>query len=86
MSGVKNSLKAQAGRIGGLTKAARHTPAEMVAPARRGFDARFEREADPDGVLAPAERARRADALRRAHMARLAMKSAQARRKSSGAA
>ena len=31
-----------------------------TAPARRGLAAKFEREADPDGVLPPDERARRA--------------------------
>lgn len=50
-------------------------------PARRGLRARFEREADPDGVLDVGERARRADALFTAHMLRLARASAMARRK-----
>jgi hypothetical protein len=49
-------------------------------PARQGLRAKFEREADPEGVLDPAERARRADALMTAHMLRLARASAQARR------
>lgn len=49
-------------------------------PARRGLRARFEREADPDGVLDDSERARRADALLCAHMLRLARASAKARR------
>jgi hypothetical protein len=48
-------------------------------PARRGLRARFEREADPEGVLDVAERARRADALFAAHMLRLARASAKAR-------
>lgn len=77
----KNPTKVLAGRIGGLTKASRYSAQELTAPAREGFLARFEREADPDGVLSPEERSRRAEALRRAHMARLALKSAQARRK-----
>lgn len=50
-------------------------------PARRGLRARFEREADPDGVLDATERARRADALMTPHMLRLARASAQARRR-----
>jgi hypothetical protein len=45
--------------------------------------ARFEREADPTGVLDPVERARRTDALFAAHMLRLARASAKARRKPS---
>ncbi len=50
-----------------------------TAPARAEFDRRFEREVDPDGVLEPAERARRAAHARKAYFARLALKSAQAR-------
>lgn len=51
-----------------------------TAPARRGLQARFEREADPDGVLPPDERTRGADLLMRAHMLRMARRSAQVRR------
>lgn len=80
----KNQAKVLAGRIGGLTKAARHRPEELTAAARVGFNERFVREVDPDGLLSPEERARRAEAAKRAHMARLAMKSAMARRKSGG--
>jgi hypothetical protein len=42
--------------------------------------AKFEREVDPDGVLPPDERARRAEHKRRAYFQRLALKSAKARR------
>lgn len=52
-----------------------------TAPGRRAAMARFERKVDPDGTLSPAERARRADQAMRAHMARLALKSAMARRR-----
>ncbi len=52
-----------------------------TAPARRAFDERFERQVDPDGSLPPAERARRAGHARKAYFGRLALKSAQARRK-----
>jgi len=50
-----------------------------TARARAAFLARFEREADPDGALDPAERARRAEHLRRAHFKRLALASSRAR-------
>ena len=40
---------------------------------------RFEREVDPDGVLPTRERQRRAQHAMRAHMTRLALRSAQAR-------
>lgn len=45
----------------------------------RAFLARFEREVDPQGVLAPDERARRAQFALRAHMATLALKASRAR-------
>lgn len=57
-------------------------PARTLA-ARRAFIDKFEKLADPDGVLLPAERAKRAESLRKAHYSRLALKSAQARRRRS---
>ncbi|ASR56299.1 hypothetical protein [Cellulomonas sp. PSBB021] len=51
-----------------------------TAPARRALLAKFEREVDPDGVLSPAERTRRAEHKRKAYYQRLALRSAQARR------
>jgi hypothetical protein len=50
-------------------------------PARDEFMARFEREVDPDGLLYPAERARRAEHARKAYFARLALASVKARAK-----
>src|SRR4051812_7846873 len=55
-------------------------PSARTAPARRALLDRFERQVDPDGVLSPAERARRAGHARKAYFARLALRSAQARR------
>lgn len=52
-----------------------------TAPAREAALARFEREVDPDGVLLPQERARRAEHARKAYFQRLALKSARARRR-----
>ena len=57
-----------------------------TAPARAAFLDRFEREVDPEGALAPQERARRAEHARKAYFVRLALKSAQARRNGGGAA
>lgn len=55
--------------------------------AREKFESRFEREVDPSGVLSPDERAKRAANARQAYFARLALKSAKARRaRKSGAA
>ncbi len=60
-------------------------PAARTAPARAAARDRFEREVDPEGVLPPVERARRAEHARKAYFTRLALKSAQARRKKAGA-
>lgn len=52
-----------------------------TAPGRAAMLAKFERLADPDGTLLPQERSRRAESLRKAHFQRLALKSAQSRRR-----
>lgn len=52
-----------------------------TAPARAALMAKFEHQADPEGTLLPAERSRRAEHLRKAHFQRLALKSAQSRRR-----
>lgn len=54
---------------------------QATAAARSGLRAKFEREADPEGVLPPAERACRADSLVRAHMLRMSLKAKASRRK-----
>jgi hypothetical protein len=62
-------------------------PARTAAARKAALD-RFEHEVDPSGELAPAERAKRAEHARKAYFKRLALKSAQARRRraSGGAA
>lgn len=55
-------------------------PVARTSAARDSFMLRFEAEVDPDGVLAPADRARRAESARRAYFASLAYRSARARR------
>jgi hypothetical protein len=72
-------------RIGALALHSQYDSREITAPARAAFLSKFERQVDPDGVLPAAERARRAQSARRAHMLQLARKSAKARR-SGGAA
>ncbi|MDT2008764.1 hypothetical protein FXW78_39665 [Rhodococcus opacus] len=52
-----------------------------TAAARKAALDRFERIVDPDGSLNPQERARRAEHARKAYFTRLALKSAQARRR-----
>lgn len=51
----------------------------LTAPARAAFLARFETQVDPEGILPDDERARRAEHARKAHMASLALRSAQKR-------
>jgi hypothetical protein len=45
------------------------------------LEEKFFREADPNNELAPTERAKRAESLRKAHFTRMAYKSARARRR-----
>ena len=78
MSPAEMSLR---GRIGALVLHATHDGRETTKAARATFLARFETEVDPNRELPEAERLRRAEYLRRAYFARLALKSAQAKRK-----
>jgi hypothetical protein len=48
--------------------------------AREAATKRFENQVDPDGVLDPMERAKRAASAQMAHMKSMQLKSAQARR------
>jgi hypothetical protein len=68
------------GKLGAYTLHATHDPRVTTAPARAAFLARFEREVDPESRLPQRERLRRAEAARKAYFARLALKSAQARK------
>jgi hypothetical protein len=56
-----------------------------TANARKAFRDRFESQVDPEGILDPGERARRAESARKAYYTRLALKSAQGRRKAAEA-
>lgn len=80
-AGGKDPRRSRAGRLGALVQHSRHDPLVTTAAARRAAEARFEREVDPDGVLRPDERARRATYAKRAHFTRLAMASATARKR-----
>lgn len=53
-----------------------------TANARAALMARFETDVDPTNSLPPAERAVRAEHLRKAYFARLALRSARSRRRS----
>jgi hypothetical protein len=45
-----------------------------TAPGRRAMLEHFEREVDPEGHLPPAERVKRAENARQAHLARMRLK------------
>jgi hypothetical protein len=60
---------------------ARHDSRAVTAKARQAFLDRFEHQVDPDGVLPVTERRRRAEHAKREHMLRLALRSAQVRRR-----
>ena len=82
----KRDFHRLAGRVGGYARAALHDGAEMTEKARETFRASFEEghgckvcpRIDLPAGLLPVERARRAEALRRGHYARVAMASARA--------
>lgn len=67
-------------RIAATLRHARSDGRDSTEAARAAFLGSFERLVDPDGVLAPDERARRAALARRAHFQRLALLSRRARR------
>lgn len=59
---------------------------QLLQPAREAFLRKFELEVDPDGVLNPEERARRAEQAKKVYFLTLALKSAKARRAKAGGA
>ncbi|MPZ49069.1 MAG: hypothetical protein GEU75_07165 [Dehalococcoidia bacterium] len=69
-----------AARVGAFSLHAKYDSRELTVNARRAFARRFEDQVDPERQLPEAERQRRAEAAKRAYMARLALKSAEARR------
>lgn len=68
-------------RMGAYRLHALYDPKETTKKARAAFAARFDRQVDPDGVLPPTERARRADAARRAYFTELQLRSSRSRRR-----
>ena len=78
MTPEQRSLRA---RLAAHARWANEDPKEQMKMARDKFDERFYRQVDPDGVLPPEERARRAASARRAYFSALALKSSRARTK-----
>lgn len=77
------SQRSLAGAIGSLTRWSRITSPEArraaTAAAQAGRRRAWERKADPDGVLPPAELDLAVERLKKAHMQTMALKSAQKR-------
>ena len=85
MSPLTPSERSQRARAASFASWAKtHDPKARTDPGRRAFDERFLDEVDKDRVLPEAERLRRAAAARKAHFARLALRSAVVRRQRSG--
>jgi hypothetical protein len=83
MAKVTHAERVLTGRLGAYVLHSKYDSRELLKPARAAFESKFEREVDPDGMLDAAERARRAEMARKAYFTRLALASAQARRKRS---
>ena len=66
------------GRQGAHTLHATHDSRELTASARQKWAENWEHRVDPEGVLPPAERAKRAEHAMRAHMAELRSQERQA--------
>lgn len=83
---TERKLRAQLGAYASWAKT--EDRSARTRNAREAANRRFEDQVDPDRTLPPPERAKRAEAARRAYFKGLALKSATARRarKSDGAA
>lgn len=67
-------------RLAAHTRWANADPVAGTQAARDAFRASFELKVDPDGILEPGERARRAEQARKAHYAKLSLAAAKAKR------
>lgn len=76
--------RAARARLGAFAQHAQHDVRATTQKAREAFLARFEIEVDPDGELPRAERARRAEAARKAYFARLTLARLRTRRARTG--
>lgn len=81
----KNRTEASlAGKIGGYTLHPRYDSREIAARATAGFYGSFQKKVDPEGLLPPDERLRRAEMARKAHFARLSLAGVKARQRKAG--
>lgn len=77
--------RSQRARIAAFTRWSKEDPVAAAARGQAGLLRKFESQVDPDRTLPEAERLRRAECARRAHMQRLAYRSAKARTPRKGA-
>ncbi|WP_408895895.1 hypothetical protein ACJ5H2_13340 [Nocardioides sp. R1-1] len=71
-SSLSASQRSQRAKIAAAARWAKADGHAGTQAARDAFLARFEAEVDPDGVLPPQERARRAESAKRAYFQRMA--------------
>lgn len=71
-SSLTPEQRSQRAKIAARARWANSDTEKGTRPAREAFLARFEAQVDPDGVLDPRERARRAESAKRAHFQRMA--------------
>lgn len=79
MPGLTPGQRKLRAQIAANTRWSREHPGPTAPRGQAGLQTSFEKQVDPDGTLKPAERTRRAEAARKAHMQRLALASAKAR-------
>ena len=81
MSGLTPQQRTLRAQIAANTRWSKQDPKPALAKVRLGRQRKYEQQVDPQRVLKPEERERRAQAALRADMQRLALKSARARAK-----
>jgi hypothetical protein len=79
LAALTPTQRSQRARIAALTRWSREDPAATAARGQAGLLRKFDDQVDPDRTLPEAERIRRAEAARRAHMQRLAFRSSKVR-------
>lgn len=80
LTAAQRSLSARAAAHARWAQTSDAERARFSADARARQMSRWDREVDPDGLLGPAERARRATNAMKAHMANMGKRSSQKRR------
>ena len=76
-----SQVRARRRRVCAHTTHSRHDSRRLTERAREQFHAKFIDEVDPNRLLPEDERLRRADHAMKAHLARIALKSARSRAK-----